>query len=353
MLFFLGVKYVKRYHIGYRILKTGLGAGLSIGIAQYFHLDFFSSAGILTILCIQPTKRKSIHAVYTRVMATLIGIVMSLIFFELLGYHPWILGLMILFFLPILVMIKVTPGFVSSVVIILHIFSTANFTWGLLVNELSLMLIGFGTALAVNMYMPDIQHKLDDYRLQIEKLYSSIFKEITKYLRNGDTSWDGKELVEATSMINKAKALAYQDVENHLTRHENLYYQYFDIRERQLEIIERVLPKITNLPVIVEQAELVADFMEELSENVHSGNTAKKYRSKLDDVKGDFAKLPLPTTHEKFLAMASLYQFIEEMDRYLAIKQDFKGITPSNRRLAKKSKGEKKEDTQKSSPTIE
>jgi uncharacterized membrane protein YgaE (UPF0421/DUF939 family) len=341
---------LKKFHIGYRILKTALGAGLSIGIAQYFHLDFFSSAGILTILCIQPTKRKSIHAVYTRVMATLIGIVMSVTFFELLGYHPWILGIMVLFFLPILVMIKVTPGFVSSVVIILHIFSTAHFTWGLLINELLLMLIGFGTALVVNIYMPDIQKKLDEYRSKIEALYSSIFKEITKYLRNGDTSWDGKELVEANIVINKAKALAYQDVENHLTRHENLYYQYFDIRERQLEIIERVLPKITNLPVIVEQAELIADFMEELSENVHSGNTTHKYRSKLEDVKVEFAKLPLPTTHEKFLAMASLYLFIEEMDRYLVIKQDFKGIGPSNRRLVKKSKQEKQASPPESPP---
>lgn len=341
---------MKKFHIGYRILKTAIGAGLSIGIAQYFQLDFFSSAGILTILCVQSTKRKSVHAVYTRVMASLIGIVMSVAFFELLGYHPWILGLMILFFLPILVMIKVTPGFVSSVVIILHIFSTANFTWGLLGNELSLMLIGFGTALAVNMYMPDIQLKLDDYRLKIEALYSSIFKEITSYLRHGDTSWDGGELVEANIVINKAKALAYQDVENHLTRHENLYYQYFDIRERQLEIIERVLPKITNLPEIVEQAKLVADFMEELSENVHSGNTTKKYRSKLEDVKSNFAKLPLPTTHKKFLAMASLYQFIEEMDRYLVIKQDFKGISPSNKRLLKRYKREKTTSIPESSP---
>lgn len=339
---------MKKFHIGYRILKTALGAGLSIGIAQYCHLDFFSSAGILTILCIQPTKRKSIHAVYTRVMATLVGIIMSVAFFELLGYHPWILGLMVLFFLPILVMMKVTPGFVSSVVIILHIFSTAHFTWGLLTNELLLMLIGFGTALAVNMYMPDIQLQLDQYRLKIEELYSKIFKEITKYLRNGDTSWDGKELVEADTIINKGKALAYQDVENHLTRRENLYYQYFDIRERQLEIIERVLPKITNLPVIVEQAKLVADFTEELSEHVHSGNTTQKYRSKLEDVRIEFAKLPLPTTHEKFLAMASLYQFIEEMDRYLVIKQDFKGISPVNRRLARKLKDRKQDGPPKS-----
>ena len=32
------------------------------------------------------------------------------------------------------------------------------------------------------------------------------------------------------------------------------------MREQQLEIIERVLPKITALPVIVQQSNLVADF---------------------------------------------------------------------------------------------
>ncbi|MBK3494079.1 aromatic acid exporter family protein [Viridibacillus sp. YIM B01967] len=329
---------VKGFSIGYRTLKTAIGAAVSIGLAQFFGLEFFTSAGILTILCIQTTKKKSMNAVYTRALASIVGMIMAFFFFEGVAYHPLVLGCMILLFLPILVMLKVTPGFVSSVVIILHIFHNADFTADLLVNELLLMLIGFGTGLAVNMYMPDIQHRLNKYRIRIEELYSVIFVEIVKYLRDGDTSWDGKELVEANEVINRGKSLAYQDVENHLSRREDLYYMYFDVREQQLEIIERVLPKITNLPVIVEQAELVADFMEDLSQNVHSGNTASKYREKLDAVKVDFAKLSLPSTHENFLAMASLYQFIEEMDHYLAIKQTFKGLNPSHKRFTKNEK---------------
>ncbi|MER1990755.1 MAG: aromatic acid exporter family protein, partial [Solibacillus isronensis] len=65
---------------------------------------------------------------------------------------------------------------------------------------------------------------------------------------------------------------------------------------------------------------------EDLSEHVHSGNTASRFLEKLDKVKEEFAKMPLPNDHETFLAMAALYQFIEEMDEYLVIKQSFKGM---------------------------
>ncbi|MDM5334417.1 aromatic acid exporter family protein [Ureibacillus composti] len=317
---------MKKFSIGYRTIKTAVGTILSVAIAAFFNLDFFSSAAILTILCIQTTRKKSLHAVYTRIIASLIGIAYGFIAFETFGYNPLVLGIMILLFIPTLVSLNVEAGFISSVVIIMHIYSVANFTSDLLLNEIALMTVGFGTALVVNMYMGDFQKELENYRIQVEELFRSIFSEITKYLRNGDTSWDGKEIISAAIVLDKAKSLAFTDVENHITRKENQYYVYFDMREKQLEIIERILPKITTLPVMVQQVDLVADFMEELAENIHPGNTAIRFRNKLDIVKEEFAKMPLPKNHENFLAMASLYQFIEEMDEYLAIKQTFKGL---------------------------
>ena len=317
---------MKKFSIGYRTLKSAIGAALSIAIAQFFGLQFYASAGMLTILSVQTTKRKSLHAVYTRVVATLIGLLLAFIFFEIFGYNPVALAAMLVVFIPITVSLKVSEGVISSIVLILHVYTSSNFTLELLKNELGLMTIGYSIGLLVNIYMQDITKNLVSYRKQVEQLYAEIFEEIAKYLRNGDTLWDGHQLIEAEKIINKAKALAFQDVENHLTRKNNLHYVYFDMRERQLEIIERVLPKITTLPVIVQQAEIVAVFMEELSGHVHSGNTASLYRDKLQQVKEQFADMPLPTDHTTFTAMASLYQFIEEMDAYLAIKQSFKGI---------------------------
>ena len=323
---FIGVKSMKKFSIGYRTLKSAIGAAVSIAIAEFFGLQFYASAGMLTILSVQPTKRKSLHAVYTRVVASVLGLTMTYLFFELFGYNPIAVAVMLILFIPLTVSLKVSEGVVSSIVIIMHVYMAGSFTFALLKNELALMAIGYTVGLLVNVYMPDSTRNLVTYRKRLEELYAQIFSEIAKYLRNIETLWDGHQLIEAAELLDKAKALASLDVENHLTRKENLQYVYFDMRERQLEIIERVLPKITTLPVIVQQAELVAVFMEELSEHVHSGNTASLYRDKLQQVKSDFANLPLPSDHETFLAMASLYQFIEEMDAYLAIKQSFKGI---------------------------
>lgn len=317
---------IKKFTIGYRTIKSAIGACISIWIASLFQLQFFSSAGILTILCIQETKKKSIHAVYTRFVASIVGMIFSIISFELIGYHPITLGCMLLLFIPTLVSLKVTAGFISSVVIILHIYSTGNFSVNLVLNEFYLMVIGFGTGLAVNMYMKDSTKQLNQYLEKIEDLYRSIFSEFVKYLRNGDTNWDGREIIEAHELILEAKSVALKDVENHLLYKNNDYYYYFNMREKQLEIIERLVPKITTIPVMVQQAKLVADFLEQLSKHVHSGNTAEKFREKLNIVKNEFTKMPLPENHEKFIAMASLYQLIEEMDQYLIIKQSFKGI---------------------------
>ncbi|MET1013685.1 MAG: aromatic acid exporter family protein, partial [Paenisporosarcina sp.] len=278
---------------------------------------------------------KSVRAVYSRIISSVIGVGFAFIFFEGISYHPIVFGLILLLFIPTLVSLKFQDGFVSSVVILLHLFDAKSLSLSLFWNEAQLMAVGFGVALIVNMYMPSIEKDLKKYLIELEALYSKIFHEIALYLRNGDSSWDGKELVQVAEVIEKGKALAYQDVENHLNRRENLYYLYFDMREEQFEIIERVLPKITALPVTISHSHHVGEFMEDLANHVHSGNTAHTFISKLDVVKEEFSKMPLPKDHESFLAMAALYQFIEEMEQYLRIKRKFVGFKTKKKTASK------------------
>ncbi len=318
---------MKRLSIGYRTLKTAVGVIIAISLAQLLQLEFFVSAGILTILCIQPTKKRSIRAALSRFIASLIAIGYASIFLEGIAYHPVVVGLMILLFIPVLVSLRFADGFVSSSVIIFHIYSVGNLTGSLILNEILLMVVGFGTALLVNMYMPSIEKKLDDYRYQTEVLYAKILHEMAGYLKDGKSDWDGKELMQTEELLKKAKALAYQDVENHVTRLENKYYRYFDMRQDQFEIIERILPKISTLPVLVKHAQLIADFLNDLADHVHAGNTAYHYLDKLEVVKKEFSQLPLPESHEEFQSMAALYQVIEELDAYLEIKQSYRGFT--------------------------
>ncbi|USK32466.1 aromatic acid exporter family protein [Bacillus sp. F19] len=314
------------FKIGYRTLKTALGAAIAISLAQLFQLDNFASAGILTILCIQVTKKKSLQTSWARFFACLIAILFSFVFFEGIGYYPFVIGLLLLFFIPVTVIVQAKEGIVTSSVIILHLYTSSHITFSLVLNEIALISTGIGVALIMNLYMPSVDKKLKEYQLKIEDNLSKIFLEIEEYLLSNDSSWDGKEITETALLLNEAKTLAFRDVENHFMRHENLYYHYFKMREKQFEIIERVLPIITSINVTVDQAQIIADFIQEVREAIHPGNTAHKFLVKLHHMRKSFEEMPLPETREEFEARAALLHFVREMEQYLVLKSQFKGI---------------------------
>lgn len=321
------------FKIGYRTAKTALGTTLAIMLAQYLGLENFTSAGIITILCIQVTKKKSLRSSWARFLACSIAMVFSFVFFEGIAYHPLVIGLLLLFFIPTTVVVKATEGIVTSTVVIFHLYSADQITYLLIVNELLLVTIGIGMALIMNVYMPSVEKKLKNYQVEIEKNLGIIFQEIELYLTEENRNWDGKEITKTAQLINEAKTLAFRDVENHFLRHENSYYHYFKMREKQFEIIERVIPIVTSIHIEIEQSKMIAEFLHELSLNIHPGNTAQKFLTQLSEMKNEFEGMELPKTREEFEVRAALFHFIKEMENYLIIKNQFKGMYTSLHRV--------------------
>ncbi|KSU63570.1 hypothetical protein AS034_04785 [[Bacillus] enclensis] len=314
------------FRIGYRTLKTGIGTALAISLAQFFQLDNFVSAGILTILCIQNTKKKSVQASSSRFAACVIAMLFSAAFFEFIAYHPAVIGLLLLVFIPVTVSLRIKEGIVTSSVIILHVYSAGNVTLGLFENELGIIVIGIGIALIMNLYMPSVENKLAEYQEQIEANFYKIFCELINHLKTNQSDWDGREITETEELLKEAKTLAFKEVENHFLRHEDLYYLYFKMREKQFEILQRILPIAASISIKVEPGKKIAHFLEELSQHIHPGNTALFYLKKLYDMKVEFEQMELPQTREEFEVRAALYQFVREMEQYLLIKSSFKGI---------------------------
>ncbi|MCZ0756460.1 aromatic acid exporter family protein [Anoxybacillus sp. J5B_2022] len=310
--------------IGYRTAKTAIGTALSISIAQWLGLHNFASAGIITLLCIQVTKKKSLQTAWARFVACVIAMLFSFVFFKGIAYHPWTIGLLLLTFIPVTVRLKVTDGIATSSVIILHFYAAKQFTLPIVVNELLLIIIGIGVALLVNLYMPSVEKELKEYQRIIEDLFRIIFKEIVRYLRTNESSWDGKELALAVDVLQKAKQAALRNMENHVLRNEEGYYHYFRMREKQLEIMERVLPLVTSLTYTVDQRNMIADFIDELSDAIHPGNTADRFLRQLNEMKKRFETMPLPKTREEFEERAALFHLVKELEQYLIIKSQFR-----------------------------
>jgi uncharacterized membrane protein YgaE (UPF0421/DUF939 family) len=322
---------VMKFRIGYRTIKTAIGVALSILLAQQLGLHNFASAGIITILCIQITKKRSFRTAWDRFLACTLAVPFSALFFWVFGYEPIVIGIILLFFIPTLVMLKANDGIVTSSVIILHLFAAQSFSLAFFLNELGVIVIGIGVALIVNLYMPSVDKKMDEFQEKIEENFKRIFNEIIRYLRDGDSDWEGKEITETASIIREAKTIAFRDVENRFAKEETIYNQYFTMREKQFEIIERLLPSVTSISSKVKQGNMIADFLEELSENIHPGNTAIIYIHKLMIMKAEFEESELPKTREEFEARAALLQVVNEMERYLILKSSFKGLRKTSK----------------------
>ncbi|WP_280768365.1 aromatic acid exporter family protein [Salipaludibacillus daqingensis] len=312
------------FKIGYRTLKTAVGATIAVAIAQALQLDFFASAGILTILCVQKTRRRSIHDSWERFLACVIGMVFAIVIFEIIGYHALSIGILLLLFIPTTLVLKVQGGIVTSAVIMFHIYTVANLSMSLVMNELALIIIGIGMALLMNSYMPSQENRLEDFQKQIEDNYAKIFYEFAYYVRYGDNNWDGKEITKSAELLKEAKNNALQNLENHILRYEDVYYHYFKMREKQLDIMERMMPLLTTIDHHVSQADMLADFMEELSGGVHPENTAHIFIDKLDSLKESYKNMALPQTREEFETRSALVHLVRELEQYLDIKQQFK-----------------------------
>lgn len=319
------------FKIGYRTLKTAIGVTLAISIAQLLNLNSFPSAGIITILCIQVTKKKSIHAAFCRFIACIIAMIYSTIFFEGIAFHPIVIGLMLLVFIPTVVKLNVQEGVVTSSVILLHIYSAGHVTPQLLFNETGLLIVGITVALFMNLYMPSKEKEMTHFQESIEKDFRVIMKKMVVYLRTGQSHWDGKELISVTDHLANGKVLAYRDVENHVKYHDDVFYQYFIMREKQFEVIENMLSLVAKIPSPNPYNEMIADLIEEMSEHVHPYNTAYIYLTKLEGIKEEMKKMDLPVTWEDFHVQSALFDLIRELEKYLMLKNVYKGFSRKKR----------------------
>lgn len=134
------------YRIGFRTIKTAVGMALGIIIAKLIGLDNFASSAILVVLCIKHTKVHSLQAIVSRFVSCFMILIFGSIAFSLLGQHAIVLGIIVLFFIPLTVVFKVQEGVVTSCVILLHVFNAQTIDLHLFINEILLLVVGLGIA---------------------------------------------------------------------------------------------------------------------------------------------------------------------------------------------------------------
>ena len=160
-----------RKKIGMRTIKTAVGATIAIILANFFGLKYALSAGVITILSVQNTKRKSVEIAWSRFNSTCLALMISGILFSLIGFNAFAFGLYLLIFIPLAVSYKLSDGIVMSSVLVTHLLGEGYISLSLIANEFFLVIIGAGIAILFNLYMPKMQPRIKEDQAKIEEQF--------------------------------------------------------------------------------------------------------------------------------------------------------------------------------------
>lgn len=310
------------YKIGFRTVKTAVGMTLGVIICKLLSLDNYASSAILVVLCIKHTKMHSVQAILSRLVSCLLILFLGSAIFSLLGQHAFVLGLIVLLFIPLTVVLNVQEGVITSCVILLHVFNAKAINGHLILNEIMLLIVGLGIAFLMNLMMPSLDKKLNHFKQDIENQITEIFNIFSQAcsMHNDHLNIKFDSLL---LNIKKAKSLAFRDVKNHFVRNENSFYHYFDMREEQVELLKRMTSLLERINTDDPILEKISQLMYEIGSNVNSNDYTALRLHSLYEIRLSLDDLPLPTTHKTLNSRAHIIQILNELEKYLNIKSQF------------------------------
>ncbi|MCY6369260.1 aromatic acid exporter family protein [Clostridium ganghwense] len=311
--------------IGYRTLKTGIGTSIAIIIAKQLGVQYAISAGIITILSIQNTKKQSVKIAFQRIGACILALFISSILFKIFGYNEIIFGVFLLIFIPVAVKVNVGEGIVVSSVLVTHLLIEKSVDIFWLRNELELMTIGIGVALLLNLYMPSIEGQIKQDQIYIEEKMKEILFRMAKALKAHQVSLKEDDLFNSLeTRLYKARRRAYINLNNYFLLDASYYVQYMEMRMQQYETIKRMKEHFQRFFMTYSQTIMIAKFTEKVAHSLYEENTAEQLVHDLYILREEFKKMPLPSTREEFENRAMLFQFLNDMEQFLEVKHEFK-----------------------------
>lgn len=320
---------VKMKFIGYRTIKTAISAALAMLIAMELGLKYAVAAGVIAILSTQSTRRQSVKLAVQRFGASILAMAISTVLFILLGYTPLTFGVFLLIFIPLAARLKVAEGIVVSSVLVTHLLveNTVAIAW--IFNELSLMFVGAGVALLLNLYMPSVEGQIKEDQRYIEETIRAILMNMAKALKEHSVSIQEDELFNnLEGRLEAARKRAYRNLNNYLFMESNYYVEYMEMRVQQLHTLKRMRGHFQRFFMTYEQTIMTAEFTEEVAKALHEENTAEGLLEELYKLRDTYKVMELPKTREEFENRAMLFQFLNDLEEFLIIKYEFKRNHP-------------------------
>ncbi len=307
-------------------LKIGVGGSLAYYVAQALDLTNASSAGIIALLTLLTAKTETIRLSWQRLLSFVASFVLCFVLFYVIQ-TPWLdYGIYLGFSVFVCELLGWRSVISVNAVIGAHFLSSGNFTPEFLLNEFLLVVIGVVIAIVFNLFQHNNAHESAMVqRMQyMESKMTNVLLELAGYLRHqsmGDHVWEDLEEIERELDISSDMAHEYHL--NTFGAHSEYYINYFRMRKQQYGILHSLHTEMNRISELPKPAEIVADFITEISKHVTETNEPKALIDQLRVLVQDVQEHELPKTKEEFENRALLYHILKDMEDFLLFKQHF------------------------------
>lgn len=309
-----------------KVLKIAFGALLAAVIASLCLLSYYTSAGVITILSIQNTKKETLLIVGKRIGAFVLAFLIAFVSFSWLGYRLIAITLFLVVFVSVCNLLYLQDAIVMNTVLILHFYAEQSMSLFWIRNESLLLLIGTGVGVLMNSYMPKNSKIIRENQKEVEREIREIFYQISVMIRTQERihlNEVEKYLMILDKKLSKMEVWAYEEQENVLMSENRYFIKYVELRKNQSFVLKKIYKNIQFLHIVPRQAIIVADYIEEISKTFHERNNGERLKERLQDIQETMRGEELPKTREEFENRAVLYRILYDIEEFLQLKIQF------------------------------
>lgn len=313
-------------------IKLTAAAIFAIITANLLGLKFSATAGIITILSIQNTKKETLQVACRRGLAFLCALGLAAVSFGVLDFTIPAFALYLLGFSCVCLYFGWTEAIAMDSVLITHFLTEGNMGTALLINEVCLFLLGTGMGIAANLHLRKKVVLYDQLAAAADRRMRDSLRFLERQLlAAGQTPQKTAKLEQDTrdSLEELEKALkmlqdcAYRNWNNTLFQTSVYEIEYAKMRLRQAEVLRHIYASVKMTESMPVQTHRVAALIGRIEAEYDRDNTVEALMEALQGLFEQMRREALPLNREEFEARAVLFYLLKQLEEFLQLKRNF------------------------------
>lgn len=305
-------------------IKITIAAILAILVADSIRLQFSTTAGIITILSIQKTKRETLKTAGRRGVAFCIALLISFGCFWVGGFGVLSFAVYLFAFSLVCLYFGWMEAIAMDSVLITHFMAAGSMDLEILLNEILLFIIGTGFGVLANLHLRNKKEEFETLAAGVDVEIRGILKRMAGRLVEEDKSDYNRKCFETLDIeVERAKQSAFRNYNNQLINASYYEIAYIKMRENQIEVLRHIYESIKMVEMIPSQTKKIADLIMKIEEGYHKDNTVEFLQKELNALFEEMEKEELPSNREEFEARAVLFYIMKQLQEFLTLKEKF------------------------------